>query len=413
MSQDVPAAYLVISRLAEPPAASEIVRALAAAGLGVLTYIEADTPTTPASGTKRRIGTYNGMVAGTPASARMTVWSASEPVTAGMGEAALNSLATGLSSEDARTLREGRLSFDLRATVADGSSLSALNWMVQIARVVAERSDGVVMDPLAQRCAGRGELARIQPGDALAHVTIHNEPWGVESRWLHTHGLQKFGRPELEMAEVPISLVDEAVVLLRDVTASLAGGALLAAGDEIDLDELGVLVAGTAPVDVDHQAAFGRLQLTDSPLPGERPLDSTQRLLKRAVLAEAGQQLVNGDAGRTLLAVDRVLAADPDDCGALLLKARVYLGQGQITDALDLGELMELRVPDDYRGPLCAGLALAALGRYREALHELDRAIACEPEAAETFAARADIFERLGQEQRAAQDRARVAYLAS
>jgi hypothetical protein len=353
------------------------------------------------------------VIAGTAVPVRMTVWRAGEPVTTGMGEVALNALASGLAPEDARTLREGRLSFDLRATVPDASAQPALDWLVRVVRAVAERCDGVVMDPLAQRCAGPRELARIQPGDALAHVTIHNEPWGVESRWLHTHGLQKFGRPELELIEVPLSLVDEAVALLRDVSASLAGGARLAPGDEIDLDESGIVVAGTASADVDHQAAFGRLWLADSSLPGEREGGSHQRFLKRAALAEATRRRDTGDLEGALRDVDRVLAADPDECEALMLKARIYLGQGLFTDALDLGELMNLRVPGDYRGPLCTGMALAALERYREALHELDRAIEREPEAVEAFAARAEVYERLGQEQRAALDRARAAYLAS
>ncbi|HLJ81816.1 MAG TPA: hypothetical protein VKT52_10045, partial [Ktedonobacterales bacterium] len=213
MTREIAIAYLVISRMVEPPLATEVSQALVNAGQGALDYAPADTPASagaPASGGsgvigRRRIGTYSGVIAGTAVPVRMTVWRAGEPVTTGMGEAALNALASGLAPEDARTLREGRLSFDLRATVSDASALPALDWMVRVARVVAERSDGVVMDPLAQWCAGPRELARIRPGDALAHVTIHNEPWGVESRWLHTHGLQKFGRPELELIEVPLS----------------------------------------------------------------------------------------------------------------------------------------------------------------------------------------------------------------
>ena len=412
-SHDIPVAYLVISRMVEPPPAAEVSRMIASAGLGVLEHAPADTASTPGSGGRRRIGTYTGIIMGTAVPVRMAVWQASEPVTTGMGEAALNALAGGLAAEEARTLREGRLSFDLRATLPEAQAQPALDWMVRVARLVAERSDGVVMDPLAQRCAGPGELARSRQGDPLAHIAIHNEPWGVESRWLHTHGLQKFGRPELELVEVPLSLVDEAGAILRDIAISLAGGARLAAGDEINLDDLGLVLAGNAPADVDHQSAFGRLRLSDSPLPGEREGSSYQRFLKRAALAEAARWRAIGDDEGALRDVDRVLAADPDECGALMLKALIYLGQGLATDALELGELMELRVPGDYRGPLCAGMALAALERFREALHELDRAIQREPEAADAFAARAEVYERLGQEQRAALDRARVAYLAS
>lgn len=211
--------------------------------------------------------------------------------------------------------------------------------------------------------------------------------------------------------DVPLSLADEAASFLRDLAANLASGAQLAAGGEVDMDDLGTVVASSMPADIDHQAAFGRLRLADTPLPGERQGMSMTRYLKRAALAEAARKRTTGDTEGALRDIDRVLAADPDECGALALKAQVYLGQGLITDALDLGELMELRVPDDYRGPLCAGMALAALERYREALHALSRAIEREPEAVEAFAVRADVYERLGQEQRAAMDRARAAYL--
>lgn len=412
MPHDIAIAYLVISRMSEPPSPPEIARAIAGAGLGMLEYAPADATSPPGSGGRKRIGTFTGTIMGTAAPVRLAVWHASEPVTTGMGEAALNALANGLAAEEARVLREGRLSFDLRATIPEAQTQPALDWMVQVALLVAERCDGVVMDPLAQRCDSTRRLIHVRPRDPLAHVAIHNEPWGVESRWLHTHGLQKFGRPELELIEVPLSLVDEADTLLRDITASLAGGAWLAAGDEINLDELGFIMAGNAPADVDHQAAFGRLRLSDSPLPGERGGSSHQRFLKRAALVEAARRRAVGDEEGALRDVDRVLAADPDECGALMLKALIFLSQGLFTDALELGELMELRVPSDYRGPLCVGMALAALERFREALHELDRAIEREPEAADAFAARAEVYERLGQEQRAALDRARVAYLA-
>jgi Tfp pilus assembly protein PilF len=72
---------------------------------------------------------------------------------------------------------------------------------------------------------------------------------------------------------------------------------------------------------------------------------------------------------------------------------------------------MALRTPIDYRGPLAVGLALLAIGRSREALNALDRAIEREPEAAQAFAARAEAYRRLGDERLAAVDRARAAYL--
>ncbi|MGH2486263.1 MAG: tetratricopeptide repeat protein, partial [Ktedonobacterales bacterium] len=102
----------------------------------------------------------------------------------------------------------------------------------------------------------------------------------------------------------------------------------------------------------------------------------------------------------------------PDDASALALKERIALRIGEAIEALEVGEFMRLRAPDDYRGPLTMGMALAMLGRYREALHALDEAIQIEPEAADAFAERADVHERLGHEQLASVDRAHASYLA-
>jgi predicted Zn-dependent protease len=51
------------------------------------------------------------------------------------------------------------------------------------------------------------------------------------------------------------------------------------------------------------------------------------------------------------------------------------------------------------------------MGRYREALVALDRAILREPDEAESFDARARVHERLGNTQPAATDHAHAEYL--
>ena len=127
--------------------------------------------------------------------------------------------------------------------------------------------------------------------------------------------------------------------------------------------------------DADHQAPFGRLRLCDAALPGEKESVGAGRLLARMALADAQRRAETRDIAGALETLDRVLAANPDDCTALTSKAAIYLRGGNAAEALTLGELMELRVPGDYRGPLTVGRALATMGRYREALVALDRAI--------------------------------------
>jgi predicted Zn-dependent protease len=202
------------------------------------------------------------------------------------------------------------------------------------------------------------------------------------------------------------------MALLRDVALNLTAGERIAAGDEIELDDAGKMLAAPAQTDADHQASLGRLRLIDAPLPGERNGQRLARVLRRAALAEARRRLDVDDRAGALDAIERVLTDDPDDASALAMKARIALRLGEPIEALELGEFMRLRAPDDYRGPLTMGMALATLGRYREALHALDEAIEIEPEAADAFAERADVHERLGHEQLASVDRAHATYLA-
>ncbi|MGZ3599271.1 MAG: tetratricopeptide repeat protein, partial [Ktedonobacterales bacterium] len=310
------------------------------------------------------------------------------------------------------TLQEGTLAFDLRVRSSETQALAALDWAMHALRVLLDMTHGAAIDPAAQRCYSRADLASFTTSDALRHITIHDELWNAESRWLHTHGMQKFGRAELDLVGVPISLEPEGRAFLRDVALGLAGGSALVAGGEIDMEDFGRVVAIGVPADVDHQAPYGRLRLADVPHPGELQSNSPIRLLIRMALAEVASRAARGDTAGALDDIERVLAADPDDCEALTAKARLYLGGGQVMEALGIGEYIELRVPNDYRGPLIVGVALAALGRLREALHALERAIKCEPDAAEPFAVRAGVYERLGETQLAAVDRAHADYLA-
>lgn len=413
MPQELTINLLAVARHEEPPSPEHVARALAAAGLGSAAYTPA--PARPAADStpspRQRIGTYTVAIPTTQSTARLLVFRYSSAVTLGMGEAAFSALTRGIAPEDVQTLRNGTLALDLRLQTDLTQTAPTLGWAMQTLRVLLDLTDGVVIDPAAQRCYGRAELSRFGKTDPLAHIALHTEAWNAETRWLHTHGMQKFGQPELDLVAVPLALATEGMSFLREVAAGLVGRARLMAGAEIDMDDLGSVVAIGAAADVDHQAPFGRVRLADSPLPGERQGNSAQRLLARMALTEANRRAAVNDIPGALEDIERVLAADPDDGDALMLRARLYLHSGNATAALDVGEYLELRLPRDFRGPLVRGLALAAQGRYREALHALDRAIEREPEAAEAFAVRADVHERLGHERLAAVDRTHAAYL--
>lgn len=415
MPQEPVVEALIVCRGEQPPQSASVLHALAAAGIAGGEYQPAPAGTEivpPAPGARKKLGTYTVSVGTTAARARVSVWRYGSAVTEGMGEPALNTLARGLTPDDARTLREGTLALDLRQSPTSAlRPLAALDFSLRLIAVLLDVSGGVWVDPAAQRALGRAQLARMHGADPMAHISIHNEPWDADSRWLHTHGMQKFGRPELDLAGVPVVLEPEGQAMLRDVAAILAGGAELGPGDEVDLGDAGTAVAVAVAADLDHQAPYGRLRLVEGAVGGLPASETATRLLTRAALAEALRRFEGGDRAGAAQAVERVLAADADDAGALLLQARLRLGAGQPLAALEVAEYMELRLPNDHRGPFVAGLALAALGRLREAEGALDRALRLNPEAAEAFAARAAVRERLGDAIHAAEDVAHARYL--
>ncbi len=416
MSLELSIAMLTVSRHDEPPLEATVTRALASAGVGVPDYTAA--PPRADDGSKpppprTRLGTYTLSGPKPRTSLRIIVARYTTSVMDGMAEAAFIALTRGLVAEDTHTLRQGTIALDLRITTTDDEVIPALAWGMKVLRVVLDLTQGVAVDPATQRCYSRAEVGRLITEDPLAHIAIHTEIWDADSRWLHTHGLQKFGRPELDLVAVPQALDIEGDAFLREVAYSLAHGTVLVPGQEIEFDRTGAVIAlGTTP-DVDHQAPYGRLRLADVPAPGERQGIGVSRLLERMAMAEANRLVDEEQLAEATEIIERVLAADPDDCAALALKAHICLRGGNVDEALDLGEFMELRVPDDYRGPLTVGMALASMGRYREAVLALDRAIERQPEAAEAFAIRAQVHAQLGNAQLAAVDRAHAAYLSA
>ena len=88
----------------------------------------------------------------------------------------------------------------------------------RVAQRLAGLGDGVVMDLSAWRFFGPEgwPVDEANPEfDARKFVHIHIES---ESRWFHTHGLAKFGRPELEIYDVPAELAEIAYATLLDIS---------------------------------------------------------------------------------------------------------------------------------------------------------------------------------------------------
>ena len=405
--------FLSVARLDAPPASTVLTRALAGSGCGQPAYEPASVPTAgaPSSG-RQRLGVYTLADPQGAASGRILVARHDVPVLTGMGDTPFNNLARGLRPDDVSTLREGRMALDLRVSILGEKAHPALSWATRVLLIMLGITEGVALDPIAQRAYGRTQLAQLAAtSQATAHIALHAEPWGADELWLHTHGLQKFARPELELLGVPRAFEAEGRTLILELADNLTQGIRLSAGQEVDLDDLGRLMALSVPSDVDHQSPYGRLRLVDVPEPGEQLTTAANKLLLRTVLAEASRRASAGDTAGAMEGVERMLAADPDDAGALGFKARLLLRGNEPHEALEVAELMRLRAPTDARGSLMQGHSLARLGRAREAERAYTRAIELNPDDAEAYEGRAAAYDQLGQRQQATSDRAHAAYL--
>jgi hypothetical protein len=101
----------------------------------------------------------------------------------------------------------------------------------RVAQRLAALGDGVVMDTCAYRFFGPGGWPVEDPQpefDAREHVHIHIE---TDRGWVHTHGLVKFGRPEMEIYDVPEDLHAVAVGTLFDIGQYVITSAPIAPGE--------------------------------------------------------------------------------------------------------------------------------------------------------------------------------------
>jgi len=101
----------------------------------------------------------------------------------------------------------------------------------RLAQRLAALGEGVVMDTCAYRFFGPGGWPVEDPHpefDAREHVHIHIE---TDGGWVHTHGLVKFGRPEMEIYDVPEELHAVAVGTLFDIGQYMITSAPIAPGE--------------------------------------------------------------------------------------------------------------------------------------------------------------------------------------
>ena len=135
-----------------------------------------------------------------------------------------------LQPEDREILTNAQMIIRLRLIPGESDSLDYLAFMLRFVEAVRLTTGGVVQDAISHTLWGIEEWKKHATGDPLekmmeahVHLDVLDEGGTV---WIHSHGMQKFGLPEIEMDGVPTEMaflgramlvtVGERLVNLRD-----------------------------------------------------------------------------------------------------------------------------------------------------------------------------------------------------
>lgn len=142
--------------------------------------------------------------------------------------------------------------------------------LAALADRAAELTGGVVTDFAAQRMYAPGAWRIDEPIgelDVREHVIVHFVTDGQADAWVHTHGLAKFGRPELEVFDLESGSIEAVGRVLLEVGQYTMDGALIAPGQTMDLAGLR-LVAKAGEREPEHWGDFAVLELAPVPNQG-------------------------------------------------------------------------------------------------------------------------------------------------
>lgn len=150
---------------------------------------------------------------------------------------ALSSMSVGLEPEALDRIRATWSLLQLTFESHDPEVYPSLDFLLSVCARLADLTDGVVADPVAQRYLLPDKLfmrPRLDPKvDVREHVGIKGRV-SQSANHVYTLGFQKFGLPELELDQVPDTLVAKAEGLLLAVGQSVLLGRVLHAGDRFE-----------------------------------------------------------------------------------------------------------------------------------------------------------------------------------
>lgn len=134
-----------------------------------------------------------------------------------------------LGEDDREALLNSQMIVRLRLSLANYSGVDGLIFMVRFVEAVRELTGGVVQDAISHTLWGteQWQSCVLDPKKNLLETHVQFEALDENGVvWIHTHGMQKFGLPDLELEGVPSDIAPTGLHLMI-----LVGETLIAARD--------------------------------------------------------------------------------------------------------------------------------------------------------------------------------------
>ena len=130
----------------------------------------------------------------------------------------------------------------IQAVLPDQDNLNDLKAIIGIVTYLLDSGAVAVLDPAAYYWwtpdEWREKVFKPEEFDPFAHVKIYITPEHNESNWICTHGMRKFGRPDLSIHYVNEEEMDAVLEMINRFIAFMAGGGVIEEGQEIQMHTL-------------------------------------------------------------------------------------------------------------------------------------------------------------------------------